>query len=72
MKTLLNRRLFDTIKRQCAQCLDYNIEIKIELYNENTSTELEYRFEHNGSSKIADAAYLQNGELKYIFEKRKR
>ena len=68
MKTLLNRRLFDTIKRQCAQCLDYNIEIKIELYNENTSTELEYRFEHDGTSKIADAAYLQNGELKYIFE----
>jgi hypothetical protein len=70
MKTLLNRQKQTPIiiKRKCTQCLDYNIEIKIKLNNENTSTELEYRFEYGGSPKIADVAYLQNGELKYVFE----
>ena len=68
MKTMLTKCVNITIKRRCLQCLNHTIPIEIKTQNDNTSTELEYRFNHSGNPKIADVVYLQNGEIKYIFE----
>lgn len=68
MKTILTKCMNITIKRRCSQCLNHTIPIEIKTQNDNTSTELEYRFNHSGNLKIADVVYLQNGEIKYIFE----
>jgi hypothetical protein len=68
MKSILNKCMHITMNRKCSQCSNNNIAIEIKTQNDNTSTELEYRFEYLGSSKIADVAYLHNGNIKYIFE----
>ena len=68
MKTILTKCMNITIKRRCSQCSNHTIPIDIKTQNDNTSTELEYRFNHSGNLKISDVVYLQNGEIKYIFE----
>jgi competence CoiA-like predicted nuclease len=59
MKTILSKFTHITMKRKCSQCLNHTIPIEIKTQNDNTSTELEYTFNHSGNPKIADVVYLQ-------------
>ena len=52
--------------RNC-DCCKKNEEFEIPEISEGSKIQLEYRFEHNGV-KIADVAYLEDGEILCIFE----
>lgn len=66
MKHFLESGKNISIMQTCGEC---KIErcIKINPLIENSVVKLEHRFKYNGN-KIADVAYLQNNEIKYIFE----
>jgi uncharacterized protein YkuJ len=67
MKTLLENRMDVTFLRRCS-CCGCDEEFDIPLVSDSSSIELEYRFEYNDGLKIADVAYIENGELLCIFE----
>lgn len=64
LKSLLDIQKKLLIIQKCSN--GCNIEYPIE-YTEN-KTELEYRFDLNNSTKIADVAFLNMNKIKYIFE----
>lgn len=66
IKKLLERKTSITIIRNCRLCKK-NENFKISEIKENSVIQIEYRFEYNGV-KIADVAYIENGEIVYIFE----
>ena len=66
IKTLLEKKINVSFIRNC-HCCKKNEEFEIPEITETSSIELEYRFEHNGL-KIADVAYIDNGEIICIFE----
>jgi len=76
MKTLLENKTPIEFIRGCVSCKKNEI-FKIPEIKETSMTdsiiidgsiiELEYKFEYNGF-KIADVAYIDNGEILYIFE----
>ena len=66
MKTLLERKIKISFIRNCCCCKN-DEEFEIPEISENSIIELEHRFEYNGL-KIADVAYLDDGEILCIFE----
>jgi hypothetical protein len=66
IKNLLERKIPISFIRNC-NCCKKNEEFEIPEISETSIIHLEYRFEYNGA-KIADVAYIDNGELLCIFE----
>lgn len=66
MKTLLERKIPISLMRKCITC-DQSEEFEIPEITELSKIELEYRFDYKGV-KIADIAYIDNGEIFCIFE----
>lgn len=66
IKTILERKVQISLIRNCSCCRKNDI-YEIPEMTETSAIQLEYRFEYNGV-KIADVAYIDNGELVCIFE----
>jgi hypothetical protein len=67
MKYLLDTKVPLSFVRNCMSCNKNNI-FDIPEITENSSIQLEHRFEYNDSVKIADVAYIDDKVIKYIFE----
>jgi hypothetical protein len=66
LKTLLEQKEPISFIRNCVSCKK-NDEFEIPEISETSNIKIEHRFEHNGF-KIADVAYIDNGEIVCIFE----
>lgn len=66
LKNLLERQIPISFSRNCCCCKNIE-EFQIPEITETSVIQLEYRFEYNGL-KIADVAYIDNGEIVCIFE----
>ena len=66
MKSLLENKTPISFIRNCG-CCKKNEEFEIPEISQTSVIEIEYRFEYNGV-KIADVAYIDDGELFCIFE----
>jgi hypothetical protein len=66
LKTLLDKKEKISFIRKCCHCKK-DEEFEIPETTETSNIELEYRFEYDGL-KIADVAYIENGEIFCIFE----
>lgn len=66
LKNLLEIKMPISFIRNCCSCKK-NEEFEIPEISETSVIEIEYRFEYNGI-KIADVAYIDDGELLCIFE----
>jgi hypothetical protein len=66
LKTLLERKISIIFIRNCC-CCKKNEEFEIPEISETSVIKLEYRFEYNGV-KIADVAYIDDGNIVCIFE----
>ena len=66
LKKILERKTQISFIRNCC-CCKKKEEFEIPEISETSVIEIEYRFEYNGV-KIADVAYIDNGELVCIFE----
>jgi uncharacterized protein YkuJ len=66
LKMLFESRISIVFTRTCSCCRVLE-EYEIPEMTESSSIVLEYRFEYNGP-KVADVAYLDNGEIVAIFE----
>lgn len=67
LKQLLERKIPITFQRECCSC-NKKEEYEIPEMTETSTISLEYRFEFNGGTKIADVAYLEDNEILCIFE----
>jgi hypothetical protein len=66
MKTLLDKKIPVSFVRNCC-CCKKNDEYEIPETSETSEIRLEHRFEYHGP-KVADVAYIENGEILCIFE----
>lgn len=66
LKNLLERKIPISFIRNCC-CCKKNEEFEIPEITEDSVIKLEYRFEYNGV-KIADVAYLDDGDILCLFE----
>jgi hypothetical protein len=66
MKTLLDKKIPVSFVRNCCCCKN-NEEFEIPETSETSNIQFEYRFEYHGP-KVADVAYIDNGEILCIFE----
>lgn len=66
MKMMLDKKIPISFIRNCS-CCNKNDVFEIPEITETSSVKIEYRFDYNGL-KIADVAYIDNGELICIFE----
>lgn len=66
LKNLFEKKETISFVRNCC-CCKINDEFEIPEMSENSKIELEYKFEYNGT-KIADVAYLDEGNLFCVFE----
>ena len=66
MKTLLDKKIPVSFVRNCW-CCKKNEEFEIPETSETSDVRLEHRFEYHGP-KVADVAYIENGEILCIFE----
>jgi uncharacterized protein YkuJ len=66
LKTLLDKKEKISFIRKCC-CCKKDEEFEIPETAETSNIQLEYRFEYDGV-KIADVAYIENGEILCIFE----
>ena len=66
LKTLLDKKEKISFIRKCC-CYKKDEEFEIPETAETSNIQLEYRFEYDGV-KIADVAYIENGEILCIFE----
>lgn len=66
LKNLLERKIPISFIRNCC-CCQKKEEFEIPEISETSNIQVEYRFEHNGP-KIADVAYVDDGEILCIFE----
>lgn len=66
LKSLLERKIQISFIRNCC-CCEKNEEFEILEVSETSVIKIEYRFDYNGT-KIADVAYIDDGELLCIFE----
>ncbi len=66
LKTLLEKNVNISFIRNCPTCKNDD-EFEIPPITESSSIQLEHRFDYNGL-KIADVAYIDNGEILCIFE----
>jgi hypothetical protein len=66
LKTLLEQKASISFIRSCASC-NKKDEFEIPEISETSSIKIEYRFDHDGV-KIADVAYIDNGDIVCIFE----
>ncbi len=67
MKKILEENRSITIFRTCECCNEVE-EFEIPKLNNNSKIYTEYKFEFNGSDKIADIAYVDKKKLIFIFE----
>jgi uncharacterized protein YkuJ len=68
IKSILDNKKDITIHRKCSgYCNNKAEEYKIPQISENSEIIIEYRFNYNGL-KIADVAYIDKGNILYIFE----
>ena len=67
MKELLDSKTEISMVRACTTCHTKE-EFEIPKIESDSAIEIEHRFTHNGGTKIADVAYLNDGELFCIFE----
>lgn len=66
MKTLLDKKIPVSFVRNCCCCKN-NEEFEIPETSETSDVRIEHRFEYHGP-KVADVAYIENGEILCIFE----
>jgi hypothetical protein len=66
MKSLLDNKTPIIINKKCELC-DIFLSTNID-YHINGKTDIEYKFIHNESKKSADVAFIENNNIKYIFE----
>jgi uncharacterized protein YkuJ len=66
LKSLLESKIPIKCVRKCVSC-NSNQQFEIPELTETSKIQIEYRFEYNGL-KIADVAYIDNGEIVCIFE----
>lgn len=66
LKMIMERKIPLSFIRKCT-CCSKDEEFDIPEITESSSIEIEYRFDFNGL-KIADVAYIDNGEIICIFE----
>ena len=67
LKLILDNKRKVYFKRRCDRCNTPEL-VNIDTITENTNIKIEHRFSYNESDKSADVAYLENNEIKYIFE----
>jgi hypothetical protein len=67
LKSLLEKKIPISFIRKCVTCKEDIIFNEIPEMSDESFINLEYRFEFNGP-KIADIAYIDNGEILCIFE----
>jgi hypothetical protein len=67
LKTILEKKIPLSFIRNCS-CCKKNEEYEIPEVTETSCVTLEHRFEYNNSVKIADVAYIDDGEIVCIFE----
>lgn len=67
MKQLLDNRKPISFVRKCVSCHTYN-EITMPSMIDKSRIEIEYRFEMEGKTKIADVAHLIDDKIACIFE----
>ncbi len=68
LKSILENGFNVSIQHTCPYNNKCSKIITIPPMTDTTTIELEYHFNYNGCPKYADVAYLDNGEIKYIFE----
>ena len=66
IKTILDKKIPISFVRNCCCCKN-NEEFQIPETSETSDVRLEHRFEYHGP-KVADVAYIENGEILCIFE----
>ena len=66
MKTILDKKIPVSFVRNCCCCKN-NEEFEIPETSETSDVRMEHRFEYHGP-KVADVAYIENGEILCIFE----
>ena len=66
IKTILDKKIPISFVRNCCCCKN-NEEFEIPETSETSDVRLEHRFEYHGP-KVADVAYIENGEILCIFE----
>ena len=67
LKMVIENKTPISFIRPCKSCNKLE-ECEIPEVDENSTIEIEYRFDYNGSNKSADVAYIQDGEIMCIFE----
>lgn len=75
MKSLLDNKKHISIHRSCNYCKQRNCSssevinhISNDDYTDNTTAVIEYKFYFNNSNRSADIAFVENDNIKYIFE----
>jgi len=71
MKILLDNKTNMTFHRKCYNCHEdpgFICEITKDTYTDITTAVIEYKFQYNNSTRSADVALVENGNIKYIFE----
>jgi len=73
LKTLLDNKSEICFHRECNNCMFeeptiFEDNISKNDYNENTQAIIEYKFMFNNSNRSADVAFIENDNIKYIFE----
>ena len=73
LKTLLDNKCEICFHRECNNCrfeepTIFEDNISKNDYNENTQAIIEYKFMFNNSNRSADVAFIENDNIKYIFE----
>jgi len=67
MKTMLESNIPIQFARKCRFCKNVE-EFEIPQISDTSVIQLEHRFQYNGDLKIADVAYLDEGEITCLFE----
>jgi hypothetical protein len=68
MKNILESKRVLSFNRYCLDCEKAVKKIVVDAYTESTKIEVEHRFQYNDALQIADVAYLDSNEIKFIFE----
>ena len=71
MKMYLDNKTHVTFYRTCYKCHEESeciLEIAQDIYNDNTTAVIEYKFQYNDSNRSADVALVENDNIRYIFE----
>jgi len=67
LQSLIQNKNNICLKRYCIKCMNYE-EYEIPIINDTSIISLEYRFNYNNQTKIADVSYIDSNDIVCIFE----